>query len=265
MAFLYTTSWDVAYRTCEALFGGHAASLLSLMRLGSPWRENLWYLIIDSGQAGGVTENNESLLRPVAPDGDWRDNAIIGGRLEDDSVLAMGYLKAAEILVTHWKAGHRNDLLVVPIFNLYRHGIELALKAEIREAAARLRADGVTAGHDPGGGRRTPCAYPFDRRTSGRVEPRPRSTPPRPEQPAPRRHARGPQQPAPIGPDGPGAPIQHRQDRRQEEQEAVPARPKETQFDLPGTAETLNDAGTLILHGVSGVLGAYAEYQWLYG
>jgi hypothetical protein len=41
----------------------------------------------------------------------------------------------------------------------------------------------------------------------------------------------------------------------------VPAGPKEMQFDLPGTAETLDDAGTLILHGVSGVLGAYAEYQ----
>jgi hypothetical protein len=40
--------------------------------------------------------------------------------------------------------GHRNDMLVVLILNLYRHGMALALKDEIREAAARLRADGVT-------------------------------------------------------------------------------------------------------------------------
>jgi hypothetical protein len=41
----------------------------------------------------------------------------------------------------------------------------------------------------------------------------------------------------------------------------VRARPRERQFDPPGTAETLYDAGTLILHGASGVFGAYAEYQ----
>ncbi len=219
-------------------------------------------MITDSGQAGGMTENNESLLRPVAPDGDWRGNAIIGGRLEDDSVLAMGYLEAAEILVAHWKAGHRNDLLVVPILNLYRHGIELALKDEIREAAARLRADGVTDLD------LTPEAV--DERLA-------------------RTHSigelvdelnldlrllrLGPNNQLPDDAlevlnslhllDKTGQALRYSTVKTgdKKSKKLVRARPKETQFDLPGTAETLYDAGTLILHGVSGVLGDYAEYQ----
>jgi hypothetical protein len=45
--------------------------------------------------------------------------------------------------VERWKAGRRNDAIVIPIIYNYRHGIELALKAGIREAAACLRGDGV--------------------------------------------------------------------------------------------------------------------------
>jgi hypothetical protein len=46
----------------------------------------------------------------------------------------------------HWKAGHPNAAMAIPIMASYRHGIELALKAEIREAARCLRRDG---GKDP--------------------------------------------------------------------------------------------------------------------
>jgi hypothetical protein len=205
-----------------------------------------------------VTENNESLLRPVASDGDWRGNAYIGGPLEDDSGLAMGYLKAAEILVAYWKAGHRNDLLVVPILSLYRHGIELALKDAIREAAARLRDAGVS---DPGLTREA-----VDERLAGT-------------------HSigelvnelnlylgrlrLGPENQLPdyalevlnslhlLDKTGQAFRYSIVKSGGKKNKKLVPARPKETQFDLLGTAETLYDAGTLILHGVSGVLGTY--------
>lgn len=67
----------------------------------------------------------------VSSDGDdWRNTAIIGGPWESDSSLAMGFFEIANIAVERWKAGRRNDAIVIPIpivYN-YRHGIELALK-----------------------------------------------------------------------------------------------------------------------------------------
>jgi hypothetical protein len=45
-----------------------------------------------------------------------------------------------------WNAGRpgaANDAIVIPIIYSYGHGIELALKAGIREAAGYLRGDGV--------------------------------------------------------------------------------------------------------------------------
>jgi len=94
-----------------------------------------------------VTPGIDSLLSADADDGDWRSPAIIGGPWESDGSLALGFFKLADIAVEWWKAGHRNDALVIPIIYSYRHGIELALKEEIREAAACLRRDGV-AGPD---------------------------------------------------------------------------------------------------------------------
>jgi len=88
-------------------------------------------------------DDTSSLLQPVPLGGDWRNTAIIGGRGENDSVLAMGFLEAAGILVDHWKARRPNDLLALPILALYRHAIELGLKDGIRAAAACLRADGA--------------------------------------------------------------------------------------------------------------------------
>jgi len=88
-------------------------------------------------------DDASSLLQPVPPGGDWRKTAIIGGRGENDSVLAMGFLEAADILVDHWKARRPNDMLALPILALYRHAIELGLKVGIRGAAGCLRAGGA--------------------------------------------------------------------------------------------------------------------------
>jgi hypothetical protein len=38
-------------------------------------------------------------------------------------------------------------------------------------------------------------------------------------------------------------------------------RPGEEQFDIVAVAQALRDAGTMMLHGMSGVLDAYSEYQ----
>jgi hypothetical protein len=38
-------------------------------------------------------------------------------------------------------------------------------------------------------------------------------------------------------------------------------RPGEQRFDIVAVAEALSDAGTMLLHGVSGVLGDYSDYQ----
>lgn len=38
-------------------------------------------------------------------------------------------------------------------------------------------------------------------------------------------------------------------------------RPGQQSFDIVAVAEALRDAGTMVLYGVSGVLGEYSEYQ----
>jgi len=56
----------------------------------------------------------------------------------------------AELGVADWTTHAPNDLLFVPIVYNYRHALELVLKASVREAAARLRADGASdASLDP--------------------------------------------------------------------------------------------------------------------
>src|ERR1019366_3578311 len=85
----------------------------------------------------------DSLVSSDEDGGDSRNTAIIGGVWESDGSLAMGFFEIADTAVERWKAGRRNDLIVIPIIYNYRHGIELALKTGIREAAACLRGDGV--------------------------------------------------------------------------------------------------------------------------
>jgi hypothetical protein len=99
------------------------------------------------GHPGQVTPDIDSLLSSDPDDGNWRNRAIIGGPWENDSSLALGFFELADAAVERWKAGHRNDTIVIPIIYNYRHGIELALKDEIREAATCLRR--VTASPAP--------------------------------------------------------------------------------------------------------------------
>ena len=94
-----------------------------------------------------MTPDINSLLTSSAGDGEWCNTAIVGGPWEDDGSLAMGFFELADAAVRWWRAGHRNDAIAIPIIYNYRHGIELALKEEIREAAACLRRDGIK---DPG-------------------------------------------------------------------------------------------------------------------
>jgi hypothetical protein len=96
------------------------------------------------GHAGQMAPSIGSLVSPDANRRDRRDTAFIGGPWESDGSLAIGFFDIADIAVERWKAGHRNDALVIPIIYNYRHGIELALRDEIREAAACLREDGAT-------------------------------------------------------------------------------------------------------------------------
>ena len=83
------------------------------------------------------------VFKPVSADGPWWHTAIVGGPSENDHVLALGFHRAAKLLVEHWDAHGANDLLYVPIVYLHRHALELVLKQAIREAAACLRADGA--------------------------------------------------------------------------------------------------------------------------
>src|SRR5260370_38603164 len=71
----------------------------------------------------------------LAQHGDYR------WAVEGDGALAMGFFDIADTAVERWKAGRRNDAIVIAIIYNYRHGIELALKAGIREGAACLRGD----------------------------------------------------------------------------------------------------------------------------
>jgi hypothetical protein len=82
-----------------------------------------------------------NIFNPVSSGGDWHHNAVVG-TVTDDFGLATGFAAAGRVLVDHWRAGGTDDGLFMPIVVLYRHALELVLKAAIRESAARRRADG---------------------------------------------------------------------------------------------------------------------------
>jgi hypothetical protein len=209
-----------------------------------------------------VTPGIGSLVPPGANGGDQRNTAIIGGPWESDGALALGFFEVADIAVKRWKSGRRNDLTVVPIIYNYRHGIELALKAGIRQAAACLRVDGVMdpdvqASEVDQWMSKTHSIEQLVNRLTGLLG----------------RLQLGPGQQLPaetrdflsklhlLDHDGQafrytavktgprGAPALER------------VRPGEQRFDIVAVAEALHDAGTMVLHGVSGVLGEYSDYQ----
>ncbi|MEU2631991.1 hypothetical protein, partial [Kitasatospora sp. NPDC007106] len=68
---------------------------------------------------------------------------MIGSLGRNDWSLAWGFLEAGRVLVEHWKRERNHDSLALPALYNLRHGIELALKEAIRDAAECARRDGV--------------------------------------------------------------------------------------------------------------------------
>ena len=83
-----------------------------------------------------------AIFGPAGPGEPFRNNAIMWNF--DDNALANGFARTARLIVDHWVGTGPYDLLFVPLVYNCRHALELVLKAAIREAAARLRADGRT-------------------------------------------------------------------------------------------------------------------------
>ena len=209
-----------------------------------------------------VTREIDSLLPSNAKSGGWRNTAIIGGPWESDGSLAFGFFEVAEIAVEHWKAGRRNDATVLPIIYLYRHGIELALKEAIRDAAACLRGDGVADVKIQADKLDDWIAntHSIERlvnrltRLLGRLKLGP-----------------GNQLPAEtlyvlsklhvLDHDGQAFRYSTMKVDRNGVRLLEPVRPGEQRFDIVVVAEALHEAGTMVLYGVSGVLGDYSDYQ----
>jgi hypothetical protein len=89
-----------------------------------------------------VTSGIDSLAPSAAAGLYWGNTVVAGGPWETGAALARGFLDVADAAMEHWKAGHPSTAMAIPVIANYRHGIELALKAEIREAARCLRRDG---------------------------------------------------------------------------------------------------------------------------
>jgi hypothetical protein len=209
-----------------------------------------------------VTPGIDSLLPADADDGDWRNTAIIGGPWESDGSLAFGFFELADAAVERWKAGHRNDAIVIPIIYNYRHGIELALKEEIREAATCLRHDGVTGPdvQDDEVDQWLSGIHSIEQLVNrltkllGQLK-------------------LGPGQQLPAETldvlrklhvlDQNGQAFRYSAVKTGPHGQRIleRVRPGQQQFDLVAVAEALRDAGTMVLDGVSGVLGAYSDYQ----
>ena len=83
-----------------------------------------------------------AIFSPAGPDESFRNNAIIWNF--DDHDLATGFARTAKLIVEHWEDKGPYDPLFVSLAYNCRHALELVLKAAIREAAARLRADART-------------------------------------------------------------------------------------------------------------------------
>ena len=200
--------------------------------------------------------------RPTPTAATGANTAIIGGPWESDGSLAIGFFDIADTAVEKWKAGHRNDTIVIPIIYNYRHGIELALKDEIREAAACLREDGATD--------RDVQADEVDKWVSATHSI---------EQLVNRltrlldRLPLGPDQRLPAETlevlkklhvlDHHGEAFRYSVVKTGSGNARVleRVRPGQQRFDIVAVAEALREAGTMVLNGVPGVLDSYAEYQ----
>ncbi len=72
------------------------------------------------------------------------EKAMLGGHWESSDGLAWGFLNSGRILAEYWTQNRDDDDLVLPVLYNFRHGIELALKEAIRDAASCVRGDGLT-------------------------------------------------------------------------------------------------------------------------
>ena len=194
---------------------------------------------------------------------DWRGTAYAGGPWESDGSLSLGFFDIADAAVERWKAGRRNDGIVIPIIYNYRHGVELTLKEGIRAAGACVRDDGsadaaVQAGEVDKWLSGTHSIGKLVNRLSsllGRLHLGTGN-----ELPAETLYVLGKLhmldqhgQAFRYSAVKTGAPDGERILER--------IRPGEERFDLIAVAEALRDAGTMVLHGVSGVLRDYADYR----
>lgn len=209
-----------------------------------------------------MTTDIGSLSSSGANAPDWRNTAVVGGPWENDGSMAFGFLKLADEAVEHWKAGHRNDAVVVPIIHNYRHGIELALKEEIRDAAVCLRRDGFTCSDamadevDKWLSATHSIEQLVDRLTALLSQLR-----------------LGPNQQLPaetleilrklhvLDRNGQAFCYSAVKTGPRNARVLEPVRPGQEHFDLVAVAAALHDAGTMLLYGVSGVLDVYSDYQ----
>jgi hypothetical protein len=151
---------------------------------------------------------------------------------------------------------------VIPIIYNYRHGIELALKDEIREAATCLRRDGVTG---PDAQADAVDQWLSDIHSIEKLVNR------LTELLGQLKLGPGQQLPAEtldvLGKlhilDHNGQAFRYSAVKTGPHGQRVleRVRPGQQQFDLVAVAEALRDAGTMVLDGVSGVLDAYSDYQ----
>ncbi|MCW2930387.1 MAG: hypothetical protein JWM19_1349 [Actinomycetia bacterium] len=217
------------------------------------------------GHAGPVTTGIDSLAPSDTAGLHWAHTAVAGGPWETDAALAKGYLAVADTAMEHWKARHPNTAMAIPIIANYRHGIELALKAEIREAARCLRRDGdddpaiqadqvdqqLSATHSIGrlSDRLTELIgrlklVPADQRLPAGTLEVLRKLHLLDETGQAFRYA------AVKAGTGPR--------RRRVLQQA---RPGQEHFDMMAVAEALRDAAEMLLYGVDGVLDEYSDWQ----
>ena len=206
----------------------------------------------------------DGLLRPVAAARDWRNTAIVGGRDEDDGLLGLAYLEAADVLADHWRAHRPDDFLALPILFNYRHGLELGLKSAVRHAAHCARRDGH---EDPRLAREALDEWLSGTHSIGQLVDRLDlafgllDLPDEMGMPEGTRDVLA----ALHILDGSGQWFRYSSIKAvapgERKKTLVPARPAEEKFDLDAVAEALHDALVIIVHGVPSVLEQYEDWR----
>ncbi len=87
-----------------------------------------------------------------APGADWRLNACLNWGIDTWYAYSEGYRRAAEVVTEYVRQTHQDqDVLIYPVLFLWRHHLELKLKAIARSASQLLGEDWTPPGdHDLG-------------------------------------------------------------------------------------------------------------------